>query len=68
MAQGEFTKEEAQETIDAVMEIARGLSKKKKIDFFGHFNDIELFLEAAKQAAPTEAEFKAAKAAEAKGG
>jgi len=54
MAQGEFTKEEAQETIEAVKEIAGGLSKKKKIDFIGHFNDIFLFLEAAKRAAPEE--------------
>lgn len=54
MAQGEFTKEEAQATIETVTEVAEGLSKKKKVDFFGHLNDIFLFLEAAKRAAPEE--------------
>jgi len=52
MAQGEFTKEEAQATIDAVNEVLEGMSKKKKMEYLGHFNDIFLFLEAAKQAAP----------------
>jgi len=56
MAQGEFTKEEAEETSKALREIAMALTKRKKIEFFGHFNDIELFLEAAKRAAPTEAQ------------
>ena len=64
MAQGEFTKEEADETMEAVKEIVQALSKKKQIELFGHFNDIGLFIAAAKQAAPTEAEFKAAKEAE----
>ena len=54
MAQGEFTREEAQETMNAFMEVTGGLSKAKKIDFFGHINDIMLFLEAAKKAAPAE--------------
>jgi len=52
MAQGEFTKEEAQATIDAANEVMEGMSKKKKIEYLGHFNDIFLFLEAAKRAAP----------------
>ena len=52
MAQGEFTKEEAQATIEAITEVIEGLSKKKKMEFIGHFNDILLFLGAAKQAAP----------------
>jgi hypothetical protein len=59
MAQGEFTKEEADETIEAIGEIAQSLSKKKKLEFFSHFNDIGLFIEAAKRAAPTEADVKA---------
>ena len=57
MAQGEFTKEEAYETEDAVKEIVEALSKKKKGELFGHINDIYLFIAAAKRAAPTEAEF-----------
>jgi len=59
MAQGEFTKEEADETMVAIKEVIETLSKKKKIEFFGHFNDISLFIAAAKRAAPTEAEFHA---------
>ena len=54
MAQGEFTKEEARETIDAVMEVLKALSKKKQIEFLGHANDIIMFLEAAGRAAPNE--------------
>lgn len=54
MAQGEFTKEEARETIEAVGEIMKAFPKRKVRDFFGHFNDILLFLEAAKSAAPEE--------------
>lgn len=60
MAQGEFTKEEADETVESIKEVAQSLSKNKTLEFFGHFNDIFLFIEAAKQAAPTEAEFHAA--------
>ena len=52
--QGEFTKEEAQATIEAVQEVMEGMSKKKKVEFIGHFNDIFLFLEAAKRVAPEE--------------
>ncbi len=54
MAQGDFTKEEAQETMDAFTEVMKALSKKKQIEFFGHANDILLFLERAKRAAPDE--------------
>ena len=56
MAQGEFTKEEAAETATAVEEMFNALSKKNKMDFIGHLNDIYLFLDAAKAAAPTEGE------------
>lgn len=66
MAQGEFTKEEADETMVAVKEIGQALSKKKMIDLFGHFNDIGLFIEAAKRAAPTEAKFHATQEAKGK--
>ena len=52
MAQGDFTKEEAQETMDAFLEIMKALSKKNQAELFGHANDIVLFLEAAKEAAP----------------
>jgi len=61
MAQGEFTKEEADETMEAIKEIGQAMTKKKKIEFLGHFNDIFMFMEAAKRAAPTEKEFKAGK-------
>ena len=54
MAQGEFTKEEAQSTIEAFDEVFKALPKTKQMDFFGHTNDIFLFLEAAKRIAPKE--------------
>ncbi len=61
MAQGEFTKEEATATEEAFLEVYGALTKRKKGEFFGHANDISLFLAAATKAAPTEAEFKKAK-------
>lgn len=54
MAQGEFTKEEATATEEAVSELFDALSKAKKGEFLGHLNDISLFLSAAKKAAPSE--------------
>lgn len=54
MAQGEFTKEEADETAKAVEEMFTGLTKTKQGDFLGHLNDILLFVSAAKKAAPEE--------------
>ncbi len=59
--QGEFTKEEADATIEAVKEVWDMLSKPKQRESFGHMNDIFLFLEAAKRAAPSEADAKLAK-------
>lgn len=55
MAQGEFTKEEATETIKAVGELIEAIPKSKRMNFIGHANDIFLFLDAAKRAAPGEA-------------
>jgi len=52
MAQGEFTKEEARATLDAVCEIFAALPQVKRAKFIGHLNDVCLFIEAAKQAAP----------------
>ena len=54
MAQGEFTKEEADATKEAVEEMFKGLTKSKQGEFFGHLNDIFLFIEAAKRVAPAE--------------
>lgn len=54
MAQGEFTKEEAAITIEAFDEVFTALPPKKKAEFFGHANDILLFLEACKQNCPSE--------------
>lgn len=54
MAQGEFTKEEAAETAKAIDELFNALPKSKRGEFIGHLNDISLFLEAAKRAAPAE--------------
>ena len=54
MAQGDFTKEEAKKTMDAVEEMYKALSKPKQADYFGHLNDILLFLEACGRKCPTE--------------
>lgn len=54
MAQGQFTKQEAEETVKAVQEMFDALPKSKKYDYIGHLNDIFLFIEAAKKAAPDE--------------
>ena len=54
MAQGEFTKEEAEETEQSVKEIFAAIPKGKKTGYIGHLNDIYLFLAAAKEAAPEE--------------
>ena len=56
MAQGEFTKEEAAEIEGEFQEVFEALSKKKQMNFFGHANDIYLFIAAAKAAAPSEGE------------
>jgi hypothetical protein len=54
MAQGEFTKEEAEQTAKAVNEMFDAFSRPKKMVFLGHLNDVLLFLVAAKKAAPVE--------------
>lgn len=54
MSQGEFTKEEAAETEKSVQEIMKAMPRKLSLEFIGHFNDIFLFLSAAKKAAPQE--------------
>lgn len=54
MAQGEFTKEEAQLTKEAVEELMKAFPKTKVGQFIAHFNDIFLFLESAKRVAPLE--------------
>ena len=52
MAQGEFTKEEAQATIEAVDEMFKALPMRKQRDYLGHANDIFLFLAACKKNCP----------------
>jgi hypothetical protein len=47
MAQGDFTKEEADEMLKAVAELFDAISKSKRPAFIGHLNDISLFLERA---------------------
>ena len=54
MAQGDFTKEEATATEEAVDEMFKALPKTKQMNLLGHLNDILLFLSAAKKAAPAE--------------
>lgn len=54
MAQGEFTKQEAEETRTAIQEMWEALTKNKRMEFLGHLNDVLLFLSAAAKHAPDE--------------
>ena len=54
MTQGKFSKEEADSCKEALDEIMKSMSRNKCGEFIGHFNDIFLFLSAAKVAAPNE--------------
>lgn len=54
MAQGEFTKEEADRTKEAVEDMFKGIPKTRQMNYIGHLNDILLFVEAAKKNAPNE--------------
>ncbi len=54
MTQGKFSKEEAQESKDALEEIMKAMPKSKVGEFVGHFNDIFLFLGACIREAPSE--------------
>jgi hypothetical protein len=65
MAQGQFTKQEADQTKQSVEELFDALPKSKRIGFLGHLNDILLFLDAAKSKAPNESEVKDAQTSEA---
>ncbi len=53
MAQGQFTKEEAKATKEALDELFEAIPKSKRIGYIGHLNDIALFIEAASRAAPS---------------
>jgi len=54
MTQGKFSKEECKSCEDALNEIMKAMPRTKAIEFVGHFNDLFLFLTAAKEAAPNE--------------
>ena len=54
MTQGKFSKEECASCEDALKEIMEAMPKSKVVDFIGHFNDLFLFLTAAKAVAPSE--------------
>lgn len=56
MSQGQFTKEETDEVYKTVNDLYDAISKAKRSLYTGHLNDILLYLEAAKRAAPTENE------------
>ncbi|MEN6367646.1 MAG: hypothetical protein ABFC88_12600 [Thermoguttaceae bacterium] len=56
MAQGDFTKQEARQTLEAVDEMFKALPKSKQMNYLGHLNDICLFLGACIKNCPDEAE------------
>lgn len=47
-----FTKQRATEALDALMDMGKRMSKPKLREFFGHINEIAIFIEAAKFHAP----------------
>jgi hypothetical protein len=47
-----FTKQQADETSEALDELFEAIPKPKRNDYLGHLNDIALFIAAAKRAAP----------------
>lgn len=58
MAQGEFTKQEAKVTLEAVNEMFEAIAKRKQGEYLGHLNDICLFIGAAARNAPDQPETK----------
>jgi hypothetical protein len=52
MALGDFTKQESDVVVEAFTEVFKALPKRKQGEYIGHANEIYLFLEAAKRAAP----------------
>jgi len=54
MAQGEFTKQEAARTKEAIEEMFNAIPKSRRFEYLGHLNDIFLFLEAAARHATDE--------------
>ena len=54
MAQGDFTKEEANEIERVFKEVFDALPKRKQIEFIGHANDIYQFLAACQRECPAE--------------
>ena len=56
MTQGKASKEEAKSCNEALEEIMKAFPKSKVPDFFGHFNDIALFLNACEESLPSETE------------
>ncbi|CAG0976846.1 hypothetical protein ANRL3_01864 [Anaerolineae bacterium] len=54
MAQGQFTKEEAEQTKKAVEEMFDAIPKPRRFGYLGHLNDIFLFIDSAQKVAPSE--------------
>ena len=52
MAQGQFTKQEADNCIEALDEIMKSMPRGQLGKSLGHLNDLFLFLKAAKEHAP----------------
>jgi hypothetical protein len=50
----DFTKEAAENAEQAVDQMFKALSKPKQREYLGHLNEVCLFIEAAKKAAPSE--------------
>ncbi len=56
MAQGEFTKQEADFATETTEKMFEGIPKTRRGEYLGHLNDILLFIAAAKKEAPDKPE------------
>jgi len=54
MTQGKASKEEAKATMEAVEELIKAIPKSRLANYFGHANDIFLFLDACERVLPSE--------------
>lgn len=52
MKEERFTKGEAARMEEALVEVMKAFPKSKAPQFFGHFNELALFIGAVKRAAP----------------
>lgn len=55
MSRSDLTKQNAANCYEALNEMFEAIPKSKRMNYLGHWNDLSLFLESAKQKLPSEA-------------